>query len=155
MATIYMLIGVPGSGKSSWVVKQSFDWSNTAIISTDNIIDQRASAQGKTYSDVFKDEIKSATAEMNQNLRRAVANDMDILWDQTNLTKKSRAGKLAGIPEAYRKVAVFFRTPDPKELARRLATRPGKIIPQNIVMAMCSQLEAPSKDEGFDEVINA
>ena len=153
MPTIYMMIGVPSSGKSTWIANQNFDWNNTMVVSSDAIIDQRAAAQGKTYSDVFRDEIKSATAEMNQNLRNAIANKMDIIWDQTNLTAKSRAGKLAQIPKNYRKIAVFFPTPNEKELQRRLASRPGKTIPHNIVMGMMSQLEKPSETEGFDEII--
>jgi len=153
-----MLIGVPGAGKSFFVkntVKSLFPDRDFKVISTDAIIDQRAAAQGKTYSDVFQNEIKSATTEMNQTLRNTIANNMDIVWDQTNLTAKSRAGKLSQIPQKYLKVAVFFPTPDEKELQRRLASRPGKIIPQNIVMGMLSQLQPPTTAEGFDKVITA
>ena len=150
-----MMVGVPGSGKSSWIAKQNFDWNTTMVVSSDAIIDQRAAAQGKTYSDVFQDEIKAATLQMNQNLRDAIDNNMNIVWDQTNLTAKSRAGKLSQIPKNYRKIAVFFPTPDAKELQRRLASRPGKTIPQNIVIGMISQLQKPSEAEGFDEIITA
>lgn len=155
MPTLYMLIGVPGAGKSTWLAKQAFNQNNPRIISTDNIVEQRAQAQGKTYSEVFQKEIKGATHQMNRDLKQAIADGADIVWDQTNLTKKGRAGKLAGIPGNYRKVAVFFATPDDAELKRRLDSRPGKTIPANIVMGMKSQLERPGADEGFDEVINA
>ena len=155
MPTLYMLIGVPASGKSTWVANQNFDWNNTAVISSDAIIDRRAADQGKTYSDIFRSEIKSATSEMNQNLRDAIANNMDIIWDQTNVTAKSRQAKLSQIPDNYTKVAVYFQTPDITELQRRLANRPGKNIPQNIVMGMMSQLEPPRSSEGFDKIIKA
>ena len=148
-----MMVGVPGSGKSTFIATQNFDWNNTMVISTDAIIDKRAAAQGKTYSDVFQSEIKSATTEMNQNLRNAISNKMDIVWDQTNLTAKSRASKLAQIPRDYRKIAVFFPTPNEKELARRLASRPGKNIPLSVVSNMISQIQPPTTAEGFDEVI--
>jgi predicted kinase len=148
-----MLIGVPSSGKSSWLAKQSWDWSRTQLVSTDAIIDREASAQGKTYSEVFSSVIKQATAEMNDNLRRAIKHDMDILWDQTNLTAKARAGKLGQIPDHYHKIAVFFPTPGDAELKRRLASRPGKTIPANVIMGMKSQLQQPSESEGFDQVI--
>jgi len=154
MPTLYMLIGVPGAGKSTWLAKQAFNQNDIRIISTDNIIEQRAHEQGKTYSEVFQKEIKGATHQMNRELKQAIADGANIVWDQTNLTKKSRAGKLAGIPEPYRKVAVFFTTPDDSELKRRLASRPGKTIPINIIMGMKSQLERPGIDEGFVEVIN-
>jgi predicted kinase len=153
MSTLWMLIGVPASGKSSWLAKQSWDWSRTQLLSTDAIIDREASAQGKTYGEVFSSVIKQATAEMNANLRRAVKHDMDIVWDQTNLSVKARAGKLAQIPDHYHKIAVFFLTPSDAELRRRLASRPGKTIPANVIMGMKSQLEMPTKSEGFDQVI--
>lgn len=153
--TVYMMVGVPGSGKSTWIARQNFDWNRTVVVSTDAIIDRRAAAAGRTYSDVFQDEIKSATAEMNQNLRDAISRKMDIIWDQTNLTAKARKGKLAQIPREYRRVAVYFPTPGDAELKRRLGSRPGKIIPPNVILGMKSQLEPPTESEGFDEVIVA
>lgn len=151
--TLYMMVGVPGSGKSTWITSQDFDRNRTAVISTDAIIDRRAAAAERTYSEVFQEEIKSATAEMNQNLRDAIAQKMDIIWDQTNLTAKVRRGKLAQIPEEYRRVAVYFATPTDAELNRRLANRPGKVIPVNVILGMKSQLEPPTEAEGFDEII--
>ena len=155
MPTYTMLIGVPGAGKSSWLAKHPIDWTNTVLASTDNIIEHRAQEQGKTYSEVFKNEIKAATREMTRVIHDALDNGLNVIHDQTNVTVKSRAAKLASIPDNYRKVSVFFPTPEAKELERRLASRPGKTIPWNIVQGMASQLEAPTKDEGFDEVIVA
>ena len=59
MAKLYMLIGVPGSGKSTWINNQ--DWSkDCALISTDKLIEIEATRLGKTYNDVFKNYIKKA-----------------------------------------------------------------------------------------------
>ena len=154
MPTLWMLVGVPGSGKSSWVNSQRFG-SHTVVVSTDRHIDAEADRQGKTYSQVFKSYIKRATSIMTADLAMAIKDGDDVVWDQTSVTIKSRAAKLASIPDNYRKVAVFFPTPEAKELERRLASRPGKTIPWNVVQGMASQLEAPTKDEGFDEVIVA
>lgn len=147
-----MLIGVPGSGKSTWIQNQNFNFNNTVIVSTDNIIEDRAVAKGLTYSDIFQDEIKSATAEMNDSLKAAIAQQKDIVWDQTNLTKKTRRPKLMQFPIEYEKIAVFFVTPDDVELQRRLGNRPGKTIPANVLLGMKSQLQLPQLDEGFDYI---
>jgi predicted kinase len=152
MPKLYMLIGVPGSGKSTWIKNQNFDTNTVVVVSTDDIIEKRALAQGLTYSDVFQAEIRYATTEMNRNLTVAVANNKDIVWDQTNLTVKSRRAKLAQIPDQYLKIAVYFITPDDSELERRLKSRPGKVIPANIVIGMKSQLQRPEQDEGWHEV---
>jgi predicted kinase len=154
---LYMLIGVPGSGKSTWIASHDWDWNTTVIISTDDIIDRRAEQQGKTYIDVFQSEIKSATAEMENHLQQAIKANKNIIWDQTNLTPKARRGKLAKIPNYYKKVAVLFKTPSEQDLNNRLtkrATDTGKHIPRNILLGMISQLVPPSYNEGFDEIVS-
>lgn len=151
MPKLYMLIGVPGSGKSTWI-KNHGDPA-AMVLSTDDKIEAAAQAQGKTYSEVFKDEIKTATGSMDYDLLRALRDGRDIIWDQTNITRKSRKTKLSRIPAAYEKIAVFF--PTPQDLKQRLAGRPGKEIPEPVVLSMINQLEPPSKDEGFDKIISA
>lgn len=153
MPTLYMLVGVPASGKSTWIETQNFDPETTVILSTDKYIDVEAARQNKTYSQVFSSYVKRATAIMNAGLKMAVKDKMNIVWDQTNVTAKARAKKLEQVPSNYRKVAVFFPTPEANERQRRLASRPGKIIPPNVMLAMSSTLEMPSVDEGFDEVV--
>jgi predicted kinase len=145
-----MMIGVPGSGKSTWIRKNN---SNAVIISTDDIVEQTAAASGKTYNEVFKDNIKFATQLANERAQAAFTADQDVIWDQTNLNIKSRCAKLATVPDHYEKIAVFFPTPDKEELAKRLASRPGKNIPQNIMMGMIASLVQPTTDEGFDDII--
>jgi len=152
MPTYTMLIGVPGSGKSTWISKQPIDWGNTVLASTDHFIEMQAKAQGKTYSQVFQSEIKAATNHMNKAIADALANGFDVIHDQTNVTAKARRAKLANVPETYRKVAVFFSTPNNAELKRRLDSRAGKTIPANVVIGMASQLEMPTEEEGFDQV---
>lgn len=144
-----MLIGVPGSGKSTWI-KNHAD-SSAMVLSTDDKIEAAARAQGKTYSEVFKDEIKAANVGMQNDLIRALRDGRDIIWDQTNITRKSRRDKLTRIPHNYEKIAVFF--PTPLDLKQRLASRPGKEIPEPVVLSMINQLEPPSKEEGFDKII--
>lgn len=144
-----MLIGVPGSGKSTWIKKHADD--SAMVLSTDDKIEAAAKSQGKTYSEVFKDEIKAATSGMNNDLLRALRDGRDIIWDQTNITRKSRRDKLARLPSSYEKIAVFF--PTPPDLKQRLAGRPGKEIPEPVVLSMINQLEPPSKEEGFNRII--
>ena len=52
----------------------------------------------------------------------------------------------------YHAVAVVFPTPEPAELERRLASRPGKNIPWNVMQGMISSLKLPTEEEGFDEI---
>ena len=149
MPTMYMLIGVPASGKSTWVEKHKGD---ALVISTDNLIEIYAADNGKTYNDVFKEQIKIATKIAMEHAEAAFAAGQDVIWDQTNITKKSRKGKLAMVPEHYRKTAVFFATPLEEEWQRRLNSRPGKSIPAHILDSMVEMLEMPDASEGWNIV---
>jgi predicted kinase len=147
-----MLIGVPGSGKSTWINAQ--DWvKDCVLVSTDKLIELEAGRQGKTYNDVFKDYIDTATKLMNADVLEAVAEGKDIIWDQTNTGRKSRKAKLAMMP-GYYKIAVMFATPEKEEWQRRINSRPGKMIPEGVLKAMAMGLQLPEEGE-FDEVWNA
>lgn len=123
------------------------------LLSTDNTIERIAQERGSTYDAVFKEAIKPAEQHLQSQLAWAVKTGQDIVWDQTNVTAKSRAPKLAKIPDTYEKIAVFFKTPAREEHQRRLKSRPGKTIPHNIIMGMISSLQEPQDSEGFDQVI--
>jgi len=151
MPKFYMLIGVPAAGKSTWRAQHA----GITVISSDDILDQTAAARGSTYNEIFKENIKFATQLAEERARAAFAAVEDVIWDQTNLTKKSRKSKLALVPKNYTKIAVFFPTPEWDEHQRRLDSRPGKSIPWNVLNGMIRSLEEPSYDEGFDEIITA
>lgn len=148
---MYMLVGVPASGKSTWV-RQNKD-TNTLVASSDDFIEKQAEKAGTTYSDVFDTFIKAANTYATETARKAFSDNMDLIWDQTNLTRNGRKQKLKMIPKEYKKVAVFFPTPHEDVLKKRLAGRPGKNIPDYVITSMSKTIEKPSKDEGFDEII--
>ncbi len=152
MAKLYMMIGVPGSGKSTWINSQ--DWAKDCVlVSTDKLIELEAGRQGKTYNDVFKSYIDEATRLMNEDIKIAVEAGKDIIWDQTNTSRKSRKAKLSQVP-GYHKIAVVFSVPEKEEWQRRINSRPGKIIPEAVLKAMAEGMQLPTEDE-FDEIWTA
>jgi len=148
-----MLIGLPGSGKSTWV-RTSPEASGSLILSTDDDIEAFASAAGKTYNQVFSERIGTADANMKALLYYTIKNDPDrnIVWDQTNLTIRSRAKKLAMVPYRYRKVAVVFNCP-PEVIQERLSMRTGKTIPPEVFDGMVACFEHPNLNENWNEII--
>lgn len=150
MPTLYVLVGVPGSGKSTWINGQ--DWAkDCAVISTDHYVEAYARSVGKYYSEVFEEFMPKAVNLMAKDVLAAKAMNKDIIWDQTSVSKASRYKKFVMLPH-YRKIAVVFKTPEASELDRRLKSRPGKDIPQEVVQEMIDKFEHPSEQEGFDEV---
>ena len=154
MPKAYILIGVPGSGKSTWIAKSPVDWANTVVASTDNYVEREAKRQGKTYTEVFKDVMPDAVNHMVKTVVDAVRNKQDIIWDQTSTTRNTRAKKIKMLPNDYEIIAVVFPTPDSEELTRRLNNRPGKTIPDEVMKSMIAKWEEPSESEGFDKIIH-
>lgn len=150
MPKCYQLVGVPASGKSTWVEEQ--DWALTcARVSTDKWVEIYAKEVGKTYSEVFVDFMPTAVELMAKEVVAAREISRDIIWDQTSTTVKSRAKKFAMLPN-YEHIAVVFKTPEHKELMCRLMSRPGKEIPDHVVASMIASFETPTEEEGFKEI---
>jgi tRNA uridine 5-carbamoylmethylation protein Kti12 len=94
----------------------------------------------------------NAVNYMAKTVVDAVKNNQDIVWDQTSTTKYTRAKKLRMLPD-YETIAVVFKTPNDVELAKRLASREGKTIPDNVMKSMIVGWEEPTEAEGFDKII--
>lgn len=153
MPKAYILVGVPGSGKSTWISQAPVDWNNTIVASTDNYVEQEAKRQGKSYTEVFNDVMPDAVKHMAQTVIDAVRNNQDIIWDQTSTTRHTRAKKLRMLPSNYETIAVVFHTPDKEELNKRLDNRPGKKIPIDVISNMIQQWEEPNRSEGFSDIL--
>lgn len=150
MSTAYILVGVPGSGKSTWVENQK--WSKDCIVvSTDFHVEQYAKEKGKTYSEVFSEYMSTAVELMVSDVHNAMEFGKDIIWDQTSTSVKTRAKKI-NMLEGYHKIAVTFRTPPMEELMRRIDSRVGKDIPAKVILDMIEKWEEPTRDEGFDDI---
>ena len=146
----YQLVGVPGSGKSTWIADQIWALGLT-IVSTDVFVEDYARSQGKTYSEVFTDYMPTAVGLMAEQVIFAREHGHTVIWDQTSTTVKSRARKFHMLPD-YEHIAVVFKTPDHTELMRRLMSRPGKEIPDHVIASMIASWEEPTEEEGFTEI---
>lgn len=150
MPKCYQLVGVPGSGKSTWIKNQ--DWAkDCAIVSTDMWVELEAERLGKTYSEIFDEYMPHAVKLMANHVELARDKGMDIIWDQTSTTEGARRKKFNMLRD-YEHIAVVFKTPEMDELKRRLASRPGKNIPSHVMAQMIKGFVMPTTDEGFTEI---
>jgi predicted kinase len=154
MPKCYQLIGVPAAGKSTWYKNQDWlgnDKKDHKYVSTDQHVEGYARDHGKTYSEVFVEYMPTAIKQMMVNVNMASAYRLDIVWDQTSTTVTSRVRKFNALPD-YEHIAVVFKTPEHKELMRRLMSRPGKEIPDHVIASMIASWEEPTLEEGFTEI---
>lgn len=152
-----ILVGVPASGKSTWI-DQDFD-DDTWILSTDTVITEIAEQYGLTYNEGFKDLIGFAEKVMWNDLNLA-ANEGDRIYiDRTNLTAKGRKRFIDKLkPFGYSFEAIVFPEPGSdalpiEEWHRRLDSREGKTIPEQALTSMLNSYEIPLKSEGFSDII--
>lgn len=150
---LVMLCGIPCSGKSTYVneLRDYEYWKNAVVLSTDNYIEEQAKRLGMTYNEVFQDCIDEATRQLEMSFARAKDEGKKIIWDQTNLSIKTRKTKLIKVPSIYKRTVVWFRV-DLEEALKRNETREGKFIPESILKRMYYQFEVPTLEEGFDFV---
>ena len=156
---IYILIGPPAAGKSTWVEKE-FQGECT-IISTDDIIQAVADDEGKTYNEVFPKYMKVAERMMWHEFDKVVEGHCyPIIIDRTNMSIKSRSKFFDRLKQfhkghGYKIHAVVFVKPNDEEHERRLNSRPGKTIPKHVVENMLKSFQEPTLEEGFDSIIYA
>jgi predicted kinase len=147
------MVGLPGSGKSTWIKENIFDQS-IKILSTDDIIQEYADKYGMTYNECFEDCIGEATKKFFVSIKESVENNQSMVIDRTNLSKKSRKKILDMIPDSYIKVCVYVTCENDICHGYRLQNRPGKTIPEHIVKNMAKSFEIPTIDEGFKSIVH-
>lgn len=153
MPECVFLCGIPTSGKSTYVnkLKKIPYWENAVVLSTDAYIEKIAQEHNTTYNEIFEDCISEATRQLELAFIEAKDKGKNIIWDQTNLSIKTRRKKLSKLPSYYRRCAVYFEI-SLEEALERNKHREGKFIPESILKRMWHQFEIPTIAEGFDYV---
>lgn len=149
----HILVGVPGSGKSTWVKKSGYG-NISRVLSSDDVIESIAQRYGFTYDESFKALINFSQMVFNQHIDECLEHGYNTIIDRTNLTPKVRKQFINRFKQkGFEVVAVVFQTPEEEEWKRRLK-RPGKTIPQDILNSMKNNFTVPTLDEGFDDIIH-
>lgn len=153
---IILLIGLPATGKSTYVRKFLADNSdrNYVVLSTDDILSDWGEEEGLDYSEAFKKYASKADKKFKILFRQAKNTNSNIIVDRTNLTRKGRNKLLSQLSSTYHKIAVVFDL-DPNELKRRVDKREietGKRVPDYVIKQMMDYYVPPTNAE-FDEII--
>lgn len=155
--TFVMLVGLPGSGKSTFTKDfiRLID-EDILVASTDDLVEIEAKKLNITYSEMFNQlDHKKLKQQVQANVIQAFSENKSIIYDQTNMSSKTRKSKLSNVPKHYKKICLNFLIDD-KILQQRLYDRSkqtGKNISDFIIDSMKSSYQIPSKEEGFDLVI--
>ena len=146
MSKMYIVIGVPGCGKSTYIMNHSKE--TDIIVSRDKI---RYSILKDT--DEYFSKEKEVYNEFIKQINAAVASGCDIWVDQTSLTKASRKKLFSRLNKKPKEIiAIYFNIPIDIALQRN-AKRTGRaLVPEDAIINMYNSLEKPNKEEGFTDI---
>jgi predicted kinase len=141
-ARVIVLIGVPGSGKSTWAASQK-----ATVLSSDAM---RLTLSGSETDQTIHGKVFAA---MRYLLRQRLAiGGQDTIIDATNVRRKDRkawiqlAQKYNASPEA-----VYFNLS--LEQALRRNRKRSRVVPDEVIRSMFSKLQPPIEDEGFTKIV--
>jgi predicted kinase len=138
---IVVLVGLPGSGKSTWVAQQG-----TTPVSSDEV--RRMIADDATIQTIHR----LVFATVRHLVQQRIAAGCKVTYiDATNLTQRERRQyvKLAGLYGCDIE-AVFFDVPLAVCIERNRGR--SRVVPEEAMREMARLLTAPSVDEGFDRI---
>ena len=146
MATLNIMIGFPGSGKSSYARKYLLT-NKSVYLSSDQIRVDMYGFEDQTHnSEVFE--------RMKKETILALQNGFDVIYDATNLVRKRREALIKDIKSKTQNIeinAYLCCTPINIVLERNM-TRTERHLPWDKLVQMIQSVEPPMYYEGFDNI---
>ena len=143
MANFYMLIGIPGCGKSTWA-EQHKDSLNAEILSSDRIREEH-------FGDVND---QSHNAEvftiLSKRTHEYLNNGINVIYDATNVNRRRRVNLIKSLPENTYTTAILFATPF-VNCCERNNLRDRKV-PEDVMWKFYKTFQAPWYGEGFHDI---
>lgn len=143
-----MLIGIPGCGKTTYCKAYKAENPNTIHLSSDEI----RMAVTNNNPKYTKEENNFVFKYMSDEALKELNNGNNVLYDATNLTRKSRKGILERLPKYCEVNAIIF-TPTIEECIERDNQRDGLAkVGADVIDKMVRRFQIPYYDEGFTNI---
>lgn len=142
--TLILLVGVPGSGKTTYAKRYIERHTNTVHLSSDAI-------RNELYGD---ENIQGNPAEVFSLMQKRAVESLndghDVIYDATNMTRKDRAC-IIGICPKFAKIECCIVWAPIETCIERDADR-NRTVGKEVIDKMLKRFQAPYYDEGIDAV---
>lgn len=138
-----MLVGIPGSGKSTHAKSLSRN-KNAIHLSSDSI-------RAELYGDEAIQGNPSEVFEiMHKRTLEALADGINVIYDATNITRKDRASIMSKIPKYVETECHIVWAPIETCIERD--SKRERSVGKDVIDRMLKRFQAPYYDEGFDSI---
>lgn len=147
--TVRITVGAPGSGKSTWTKQMQAENPHLARVCPD---DCRRAISGDSNNQAVS---YPAFCMAKDQLRKALQEGRDVLFDATNMYRKARKDFINIAREHGAKAIAHVFECDKATLMARNAKRGsegGRNVGEHVIDAMLGKYQRPDKTE-FDEVV--
>ena len=142
--TIQIIVGIPGSGKTTYCKEQLNKSKRFVHISSDNI---RKEILGTEQDQSDNNAVFSI---MQERTLSALQKGQSVLYDATNLTRKDRLKIISACPAYVQKEAIICWAPI--EICIKRDLNRNRTVGKDIIDKMLKRFQAPFFDEGFDRI---
>lgn len=142
--TLILLVGIPGSGKTTYAKKYIESNPDTVHLSSDKI---RKELWG---NEAIQGDNSQVFSLMQSRAIEALNNGRSVIYDCTNITRKERAC-IIGICPKFAKVETHIVWSSIETCIERDAAR-ERTVGKEVIDRMLKRFQAPYYDEGIDEI---
>jgi predicted kinase len=147
---LIVLVGLPGSGKSSYA--ENYKAVDDAFCTDITVIHSSDAIREELFGDAGSQEDNGRVFElMRKRTREDLKAGKTVIYDATNVTRKARKSAIACAHPTNDTVECHVVWAEPEECIRRDSLRARKVGPE-VIDKMLRRWQSPWLDEGFDKI---